>query len=199
MNGYLPPKQKIINFINDFKKEEGHYPSVTEFNESPFSPCSTKTIQRHYGGFIKIKKEMGIEDYDLRKKVASYHSAQHYDTNTDLNNFLFSKFKVIINEEHNENTRNKSKYGIYSQNYHFFIENFFTTSINNTMNCINQRIKKIKDSTKEDVYLVLMNEELDKKTIYKNIKFKKNPIPSNIKFMFMSEFIKYCETLKPVV
>lgn len=197
MNGYKPKKEEITKFMNLYNEKHGHYPNIFEFDSDPTKPCSIKTIQRHYGGYINLKKQMGIVNPDARKgkarsNMASISMSKSIESENEFYNKLINKYGEI-NVHRWQKYKNeyliRSDFGIYCMDKkHFFIDIFWASNHKNALNVVNLKVKKLPDGIADKVYFVCTNPEIDKVKFYDSIKFKKNKLPSNVECYEISDF-----------
>jgi len=191
-------KEKVIEFMEWFKKEFGHYPTGEEYANSPQRPCCVKTMQRNFGGLVKLRTEMGIENPDHRRGVMRSEIAERSQSQSVVSEHIFyrglvekyGKINIHRWEPYVDGIVIRSDYGIFVEGgNHYFVDVFWAGSLLSALGIINIKLKKIRDiEIKDKIYFVCTNEDLDIEKLYKRISTKKIKMPDNITVLGISDF-----------
>lgn len=195
-------KENILSFMRWFNEQNGYYPTREEFQKCPQRPCAVRTIERSFGGLVKIREELGVDNPDhrtgnIRSVSASNSMKQSIDSENEFYKYLVEKYeKLNVHrwQPYLDRVNKRSDYGIYHKNgEHYFIDIFWASTCITAIGCINIKLRKIPKETVEPVYLVCTNSEIDILYLYKKLKNKKNKIPKNIIVLGIDDFKKMAE------
>lgn len=207
MNGSRPSQDTLEGFINWFKKEYGHYPSCEEFDVCPQAPCSTRTVQRIFGGLVHVKRGMGIAEDEvdqrrgpIRSITATKCIARSLHDENLFYRFLvelFGKMKVHRQEYYDSEIRlHKSDYCLFiTENKKMYIDIFWAINPDNCIGCINLKLKKIPEDVEGKIYLVCSNPDIKKEDLYKKVARKTKKLPKNIEVIHINDFKEKITTL----
>lgn len=189
--------------FEDFYKTNGHYPTSVEITKN--LGVSSRTLERKFGGVVKVRELLGLEATDFtkgpaRSQKASVSTSLSYLEQTRLYKKLLPIFGVYyIHEQapYADTARQRSDFKIFHSQGVFYVDIFYASSRETMIGCIGAKIKKFDPRLIwGEIILINTNKDLDE-SITSIIKNRKNPLPKNISIMSESQFIEYCKALKP--
>lgn len=180
-----------------FHREHGHYPTGPEIDECPYL-CSSRYIERKYGGLRRLREVLGFEVVDYgkgrhRQGIASRSNRLSIDTENEMRELLVGRYgEICVHEE--------KKYGSSKQRVDFFVyakENFAvdvfnTYTVRNLGKNVNIKLHKYRDFPYK-LYLVLTGGSIPQERIDVLVSCKKRlPLPPNMNCLTIEEFKKEC-------
>jgi hypothetical protein len=203
----MPRLKYTINVLKEgFKRffdEHGHYPSSNEVDACPYL-CTSKQIQRKFGGIYKLRELLDIKDSDYahgehRKKIGESINKLAISSELQVAEFLNNKFGVIcVHEEKKYGTgRNRVDFFVYAKP-NFAVEVFNTYTIRNLAINLNMKLHKFRDFT-DILYFVVTGAEFRQSEIDKLI-LRKNKVylMPNMKCVTFNKFKEECKSISPL-
>ena len=192
--------QDYRNAFEKFKKENNHYPTTTDIDNSLYLP-SSKTIQRKFGSLLKLRKLIGLPEGELDHRTGDQRAAalhrfnnQSYIDDVRVYDLLVEKYgEVNVHRQspYFTNKLHRSDFKIFQDKKEpFFIDIFYPANLRNLTSCLNLKQSKIeKINVTEPVYFVVMNSDITQPQIDTLLSRKKNPLPLNIKVFAFDNFV----------
>jgi len=190
--------------FEEFFKEKGRYPSSDEINKYKYLP-SVRLLERRFGGTVKVRKLIGLEDVDFRKgKIASEKcirvNRRGRDAENEIHRYLSEKFgEVNIHRERMVSDNLRQRMDFYVFNKKFFVEVFYPSDLRNFTGCLNAKLKKLEKVPNEitvPIYFVQLNQSIPEEEIEKTVRNKKNKLGKNIKVIGVSKFQEFINSIK---
>jgi hypothetical protein len=189
-----------LNFIkfsmDRFHEECGRYPTAQEFDSCSYLP-SSRTIQRKFGGLIKLRQDLGLEVIDYTKgKPRSIKAKESIEKNKKNESLVYEELLKYFSEPfiHQQKTyylNTRSDFYIYNKTNNFHVDVLETSTFHNFVGIINIKNSKYRN-TKEKVYYVLISKDADSLIKEFNLKRKKymdtNPIFNHIEVLTLDQF-----------
>jgi len=159
---------------------------------------SARSIQRTYGGLVKIRKELcpgEVSDYTrgkYRSRVASKTYATGTSLEADMFDFLTAHFLEIAVHEHKvirPGNVNSDFYIYLNNSTGVVIDIFYAENIRNLINIVNIKVKRYSLISQKTLLVVVGNPDISQSDINEKIKNKKNPLPPHIQ-VFSEKYFK---------
>lgn len=197
---------EIETGLKHFFNEHSRYPTSTEIDKYKYLP-SAKSIQRSFGGLVKIREELGLEgNSDLR---TGEHSSNRCFTINERNNvvekkvydFLVNRYgKPFVHREYlfTDDRRIRADFFVYDSKSGFCVDVFYPADRRNLIGCLNSKLKKYSHEYMSDYPIIFlqMNEELDQKILDDVMKNKKNKLLKEQSLMCWDTFTRFCMNRK---
>jgi hypothetical protein len=195
--------EEIKEGLERFKKENGHYPIAPEIDSCIYLP-SSRAMQRNFGGLVKLRKLLGYEDINFgvgkyRSEISSRVGEIGFKKERELEKILIEHFgEPFIHIEKPLDIFGKQRFDffVYARNIRFGVDIFYSRTYRDIQKNINAKINGYKNYTKNTIYFVLANEEINQKEINQLIVGKKKDIPLNIKVISLKNFLDMIKQLK---
>lgn len=175
--------------VEKFKLEKGYYPTIVDFKSSNGLP-TIRTVEKH-GGIEKFYSEIGIEyrkgsrsfNAVLAKKRFGYFGFQG---EIELYKELlphYGEMRIHRHAPYGITTTHKSVFKIFlDTSTCFFVDVFFATNFHSFIDCVNQKLKKIRHlHITADIFFVSLNDEcITEESIKKFYENRRAPFPDNV-------------------
>lgn len=192
-----------------FHGVHGRYPTAQEIKDD-VRMFSTKTIERRFGGLMKLREKLGLKvlNYssgETRSLSAGKSIAKVYNDEMVLQQFLCEKFGNRPNVCHQEpyiefNGHIISDFGVYHSKGHFFVDIFSPKDIHSLKGCINHKFKKIKNvDIVDDIFYVVENDHMEQDVIDVVVSNRINKLSKNIKVLTLENFKRECQKYEACV
>ena len=190
-------KEEIKAGFEYYKELYNKYPSAQEIDEFPYLP-SARSIQRTYGGLVKIRKELcpgEVSDYTrgkYRSRVASKTYATGTSLEADMFDFLTAHFLEIAVHEHKvirPGNVNSDFYIYLNNSTGVVIDIFYAENIRSLISVVNIKVKRYSLISQKTLLVVVGNPDISQSDINEKIKNKKNPLPPHIQ-VFSEKYFK---------
>lgn len=192
----------IKNGFEKFFVENGHYPTALEIDACPYL-CSTRWIQKHYGGLINFRKmlRMNVTSYgigDNRRKIWEYAGVKSLETENSLKKYLISVYgELCVHEEIKVgNSRQRLDFFVYAKD-NFAVDVFNTYTLKTLIRNLNIKVRKY-TSYPFTLFFVVTGGKFDQKDINHVVMNKINKMPENIKCVTFENFKLLCKGIKPI-
>lgn len=187
-NRSLWSNNELLAGFNHYYGLFGHFPSAHEIDTFEYLP-SSRSIQRSYGGLVKLRSELlpaEVSNYtkgEHRSSVAKrmYKNGRAYEK--DFYEFLITNFYEIAVHEHKLVRPGdvSSDFFIYmTETTGVVIDIFFAASIINLVNVVNIKLKRY-ILIKQPTYLVIVgNDSITQDMINARVRNRQAPLPEHI-------------------
>lgn len=180
-----------------FYSENGHYPSALEIDACPYL-CSSRQIQRKFGGLIKLRKLFELEDLSYakgehRKRTWAKADGLSLISEKDVSDFLKNRYgEICVHEEKKYGDgRNRVDFYIYAKE-DFAVEVFNTYTRHGIIGNINSKLRKYNDFTYK-LFFVVTGGDFKQSGIDKMITRKKKLVlKPNMRCVCLNEFKREC-------
>lgn len=205
----LWPIERIKEGLERFNKEQGRYPTASEFDSYPYLPRA-KTIERRFGGLITLRKQLGLGDeYDLRfgahsSKRAHFINDRAHKIEQRVYDLLIQRFgKTFVHREYffTDDHRTRADFFVYDSKNGFCVDVFYPNSLPNLTGCLNIKLTKYQNSGEVLPYPVIflqMNENIDQAMLDQLARKKKRSLEKGQQLMGWESFRKFCATREPL-
>lgn len=195
--------QSLEDYRSAFQKFydlNGYYPTSLDIDVCEYLP-SSKTLQRRFKSLVALRNLLNLpqDQIDLRKSPQRILSAlsgitRSYSSENDVYQELLKFYEPLnIHKQSpiNDNTQQRCDFVLFENNERkFFVDVTFPTTIHSVKGCINSKLRRYKKSLPDkDTYIVLMSDHTEE-DINRVLKWKKLPIPSNVKIVSFEGFKK---------
>ncbi len=154
-----------------FRLEHGHSPSALEIDACPYL-CSSRQIQRKFGGLTNIREMLQIQDSDYavgehRKKIWANIGALSLISENEVGEFLKSRYgEICVHEEKKYgNGRSRVDFFVYAKD-NFAVEVFNTVTIHGITGNLSSKLRKYCDFESKLIFVItggeLKQSEIDK-------------------------------------
>jgi len=197
-----------LDTLNDgfrrFYYEYGHYPSTDEVDNCKYL-CSSKQIQRKFGGINKLRELLGIHDSDYsrgshRKIIYERINRLGISSEHQISDFLKHRYgDICVHEERKYGTgRNRVDFYVFAKT-NFAVEVFNTYTLRNLLINLNSKLKKYKNFS-DLIFFVVTGANFNQTDIDSIIDRKKNKkyLAINIKCVSLDGFKKHCQDIQPL-
>lgn len=190
--------ENIKESVEKYKAMYQKYPSTLDFDKVDFLP-SSRLIQRNYGGIVKLKQLLHLDDIhdftkgEYRSKVASTMYKNAVDLEESFYNYLTSRMPEINIHEHKILRPGHicCDFFVYtSANSGFAIDIFYAGDLFNLSRIITNKAKRYSTLGTLPVFFVLVgNVEINQDHVDIMVNNKKDKLLPNIK-VCTEEFFK---------
>lgn len=204
-------KQKILAVLEDFKKENGDYPTTLEITTLKRDHLGlipdARTIQA-YGGIRKFYEDLGLAYVDARTgnrrgDTAYLANLRSQKDEKSLYNILVKKFgevSVHRNPPYKAGIESlhKADFKIYHKDSFFFVDIFNASHTNSFSGCVNAKIKKIEKiyvSTKYPIYFVSASENISQFDVDNLVNNRKTFLPTNLTICTLPKFLSLLDQM----
>lgn len=196
------PIEVIKAGCDRFFSENERYPTSHDFDLTEYLP-SAVTITKRYGSFAEFRKVVGqdIKDYTKGHARSSIVRALNQRAIED-ENLVYEKLKSIYGEMHVHREkeyafRNRVDFYIYFKDGFFAIDTFYPKHARALPNVFNIKEKKYVNFP-GDIYLVVMNKDIDNELISSFLGRRKKVTPPHIKLISFSDLDGVLKSYVPV-
>ena len=194
--------------LQHFYKEYSHYPSSSEVDRYGYLP-SARSIERSFGGLVKLRKKFGLGDVDLR---TGEHSSQRARTinrrahlvEREVYDFLTNRFgKEFVHREYffTDDHRTRADFFVYEGSEGFCVDVFYPNSLRNLTGCLNLKLNKYKGAETLLPYPVIflqMNRELSQDALDRLLERKEKRLSVGQYLMGWENFEEFCMKRDPL-
>lgn len=187
-------KEDVIDGIKKFLKENKRFPKAMEFKTCLYLP-TVRSIQRTFGGLIRLKKELGItENYhsgEYRSAIAKKINLRGQNDERKLGAELENIFgEVCVHYQGLAGSRKERfDFVVFHTKGKFGVDTFFPSDVINLGIIVGNKQKKY-SLFPGLIYFVVMNEEITDDQIHKILQNKDNQLRENISVLTFGDFIK---------
>ncbi len=187
-----------------FRSESGHYPSALEIDSCPYL-CTSRNIQLRFGGLLKLRQLLGIEDisYALgehRKRIWVDAGKVSLDSEKEISNFLIDRYgEICVHEEKKYgNGRSRVDFFVYAKET-FAVEVFNTYTIHGITGNLTSKLKKYGDFPHK-LFFVITGGDFNQNDIDRILsRRKKRVLGKNMKCLCVKSFKEQClNNIKPL-
>lgn len=187
-----------------FYKENGHYPTVPEIDESKYLP-SSRQLQRLFGGVPQLRAILNLDcPHDFTKGKYSSNRAKTINSRAsnkekEIYDLLCKRFETpFVHREYffSDDHRARVDFFVHCKNGNFSVDVFFPRNKHNFISCLNSKMKTYGDKLmlQYPVIFLMANPEIPKNEIEKAVENKKNKLREFQKVMTLEDFNDFCET-----
>lgn len=200
-------KQEITRLIKDFHSVNNRYPTANDFDGEQLP--AVRTIQREFGGLIKMREELGfpITSYgrgEERSKMVTKINETSYYAEHEVHRFLLSQFKIVRYQPSFEEfqidgtiTNRRADFMVSHQGKNIIIDVFNPKDLHSLQGCLNQKTKNYTPITnpKNHVFFVCTTPHITQEEVDNINARRKTKLQKNQKVMHFNVFKDYITTL----
>jgi hypothetical protein len=193
-------KDKIKEGFEKFFKENGRLPTALEIDKLDYLP-SSRQIQRSFGGLEKLRADLGYENTHFgkgfhRSQIATKSNIRGRDSEIKLERVLKDKFGEVFvhTEKIFDDSKNRADFYIYSPDFNFGIDIFYTENIHGLQGNINIKINKYKNF-KDKLYFVVGNNLFKQSELDKYNSLKREDINIDFRIVNLDELYKLIQSM----
>lgn len=182
-------KDELLAGLHYYYELNGAFPKAHQIDSFEYLP-SSRSIQRSYGGLVKLRSEL------LPEEIANFTRGAHRSASTKRTfeegrsyeklfyDYLLQHFVEIAVHEHKliRPGNVNSDFFIYmDQHEGVVIDIFYADSIINWVNVVNIKLKRYVLIEPETYLVVVGNDAITQHMIDEKVKNRKSPLPSHVK------------------
>lgn len=181
---------KIKEDFNNFYKQTGKYPTAQEIDSNKYM-ISTRTIQRRFGGLVKVRELLNIPITNFtkgntRSLKAKYCLERGLNLEDEVLEILKKKFPIqTIHQQAIYFDNYRSDFLVYNKTKDFYIDVFYTENIDNFNGILNLKLNKYSYIKDNPIYFIVKGVKYT--DIKDKLKNKLRYIPNNIKIISIEE------------
>lgn len=195
-------KDQVIAGLLKFYEEHGRFPKVEECDSYAYLP-SGRSIQRSFGGLLKLRQELGIaENYHqgaYRTDLSRMINERGRRSEEAIGEYLVGLFgEVAVHRESPvPGTKERLDFIVYHRDGKFGIDVFYPANLRNLQKIINIKEKKYR-SFYDKLFFVSLNPAVVQEAIDGIISHKKNLLQKSNFVVTEVEFKKQLRFFKPL-
>lgn len=185
-----------------FLSENGHYPTALEIDSCPYL-CSSRQIQRKFGGLLMLREKLGIGDINYavgehRRKIWSEVGGLSLSSERNVSEYLIHRYgEICVHEEKKYGDgRNRVDFYVYAKR-NFAVEVFNTYTAHGIIGNLNSKLKKYRDFPHK-IFFVVTGGAFTQEEIDKILSRKQSKLGNNMRCCCPDEFKKQCEEVEPL-
>lgn len=193
MTEYKWTVDSIKKLFEKFFLERGHYPTVTEIDQTSYLP-SSRQIQRRFGGLKTFRKNIGysITDYSsgrVRSESASISGKKGRSGEKLVEKMLISHFgeEFVHVEKVWGHTKQRLDFYVYNPKASFGVEVISAADKSSFTINLNIKIRRYLD-TNYPLFIVIINPLLTQDRLDTLISRKKLSLPQNSEVLSLEKF-----------